>query len=602
MFDSPRRQRIAQSPRMNIAPVWRWTRPFAVAMACALGAFLMSPDARAQGAGASWTTPAGTLQGTRFSTLTDITSANVSRLVEDFSFSTGMRGSHEGQPLVVGTILYIVTPFPNKLIALDLANGGKELWTYSPAVSPYARGVACCDVVNRGAAYANGQIVFALLDDSVVAVNALTGKQTWRTSLGDPHTGMTMSGAPIIVGDKVIVGNSGGELGIRGWVAGLSLTNGGLVWRAYSTGPDVDVLLGPSFHPFYAKDRGVDLGVTTWPTGNLWAEGGGTVWAWLTYDPELNLVFYGTSNPGVWDPDARPGDNKWGASVFARNPDTGEAVWAYQLTPHDNWDFDAISENIAVDLPFNGVTRKLLVQFDKNGYAYTFDRATGEVLVAKPFETVNWSTSINLTTGLPALDPAKQSHEGVFTNNICPTPLGGKDYEPAAFSPATKLFYVPAINLCYNFQALKAIFIRSTPFTGADLSFFPGPGGNLGELVAWDAVKGVKTWSIKEPLPLYGGVLATAGNVVFYGTLDKQFKAIDATTGAVLFQTQLECGIGSNPISFTGADGKQRIAVYSGIGWLPGGFAGGACPKGGWGGAAVAGAPTSGVLHVFKLP
>lgn len=558
--------------------------------------------AMAQGAGASWTTPGGTQQGTRYSTLTDITSANVGTLVEDFSVQTGLQGSHEGQPLVVGTTMYVVTPFPNKLMALDLANKGAALWTYSPAVDQYSRGVACCDVVNRGAAYANGLVVYALLDNSVVAVNAATGAQAWRTSLGNPRTGMTMTGAPIIVGDKVIVGNAGGENGIRGWVTGLNLNTGAQVWRAYSTGPDADVLLGPSFHAFYPKDQGVDLGLTTWPAGNLWKEGGGTVWAWLTYDPELNLVFYGTSNPGVWNPDMRPGDNKWGASVFARNPDTGQAVWAYQLTPHDNWDFDAISEYIAVDLPFNGSPRKLLVQFDKNGFAYTFDRATGEVLVANPFEAVNWASKIDLATGAPVLDPAKQTHQGLFTNNICPTPLGGKDFEPASFSPATSLFYVPAINFCYNFQALKAIFISGTPFTGADLSFLPGPGGNMGELVAWDAVAGAKKWSVKETLPLYGGTLATAGNVVFYGTLDRQFKAVDATTGAPLFSAAVECGIGSNPISFTGADGKQRIAVYSGIGWLAGGFAGGACPGGGAWERGKKTASTSGVVHVYKLP
>ncbi len=578
----------------------------------AVAAALPGAAAHAQttvGAGATWTTPAGTVQGTRYSTLTDITTANAGTLVQEYSVQTGHIGNHEGQPLVVGTVMYVVTPFPNQLMALDLANGGKVLWTYTPTVSSYAQGVACCDVVNRGAAYGNGQIVFALLDNTVIAVNATTGKLTWRKSLGDPHTGMTMSGAPLIVGTKVIVGNSGGEMGIRGWVTALDLATGGLVWQAYNTGSDADVKIGAGFHAFYPKDQGTNLGATSWPT-TMWQQGGATVWSWITYDPELNLVFYGTSNPGVWDQDMRPGDNKWSATVFARNPDTGAAVWAYQLTPHDGWDFDAISENIAVDIPYNGdPAHKVLVQFDKNGYAYTWDRATGQILVAQPFETVNWSTGIDLTTGLPAVDPTKLTHEGVWTNNICPTPLGGKDYEPASFSPKTNLFYVPAINLCFNYQALRAQYIKSTPFMGSDATFSPGAGGNMGELFAWNAATGTKAWSVKEPLPLYGGTLATAGNVVFYGTLDKWFKAVDATTGAVLFQTQLECGVGSNPISFTGADGKQRIAVYSGIGWLPGGFAGASCPLesangvgGNGGNATVKGGSTSGVLHVFKLP
>jgi PQQ-dependent dehydrogenase (methanol/ethanol family) len=327
-----------------------------------------------QGSGAQWTTPAGTPEGTRYSGLNQITSANVGTLVEDFSVPTGSVGSHEGQPLVVGTVMYVVTPFPNKLEALDLANKGKTLWTFTPRVNGFAHGVACCDVVNRGAAYAtttanpNGLIVFATLDDGVVAVDAKTGKQVWRTSLGDPHSGMTMPGAPLIAKNVVIVGNSGGEMGVRGWVTGLDLATGKQIWQFYNTGSDPDVGIGSGFHAFYPKDQGMNLGTTTWP-GTMWQQGGATVWSWITYDSELNLFFYGTSNPGVWNPDMRPGDNKWGASVFARDPATGKAVWVYQLTPHDGWDFDAISEYIAVDLPYpkGGPVRKLLVQFDKNG-------------------------------------------------------------------------------------------------------------------------------------------------------------------------------------------------------------------------------------------
>jgi lanthanide-dependent methanol dehydrogenase len=591
-----------------------------------LGAFALLACAGVGGASAQsageWSTPSGTLQGTRFSSLSGINASNVGGLVEEFSYATGSRASHQGQPLVVGSRMYIVTPFPNKLIALDLGNPGVTLWTFSPSVREFARGVACCDVVNRGAVYADGKVIYNLLDDSTVAVDAITGKQVWRTRLGDVTTGETLTGAPLVVKNKVIVGNAGGEMGIRGWVQALDLKTGKPVWKAYNTGPDADVKIGPSFKAFYAKDRGTDLGATTWP-GQLWKQGGATSWAWFSYDPGLNLLYHGTANPGVWNPDMRPGDNKWGASIFARNPDTGDAVWAYQLTPHDGWDYDAVNESIVADLPINGATRKVVVHFNKNGFAYTLDRATGEIINANKFAHTTWADRVDLATGAPVVNPGMSPHEGEITKNICPSPLGGKDFEPAAYSPATGLFYVPAINFCNNLEPLRALFISGTPFVGADLSFAPGPGGNLGELVAWDAAKGQAVWSIKEPLPLYAGALATAGNLVFYGTLDRQFKAVDATTGKVLFSKTLECGIVGNPIAYTAPDGKQRVAVYTGLGWLAGGFAGGPCPGGGSGGdsangktalgraiadgavGVAAAAPTkatSGMLHVFKLP
>lgn len=575
-------------------PLPRTARSVRAAAAWVAASSMLLPWAvHAQGSGAEWTTPSGNLEATRYSTLTDITSANVGTLVEEFAVPTGVKASHQGQPLVVGNRMYVVTPFPNRLLALDLSNNGLVLWTFNPGTNIYARGVACCDVVNRGAVYADGKVIYNLLDGNTVAVNAVTGKQVWRTQLGDVTTGESMTGAPIVVRDKVIVGNSGGENGVRGWVQALDLATGAPVWKAFNTGPDVDVKIGPSFKPFYAKDKGTDLGATSWP-GTMWQQGGSTSWAWFSYDPVLNLVYHGTGNPGVWNPTMRPGDNKWGASIFARNPDTGDAGWAYQLTPHDGWDYDAISENIVVDLPIKGVTRKVIVHFDKNGFAYTIDRGTGRVLVANKYAAVTWADRVNLSTGRPVVNPGMSPAQGKITSNICPSPLGAKEFAPSAYSAATGLFYVPSINFCNNLEPLKALYIAGTPFVGADAELFPGPGGFMGELIAWNASTGTRAWSIQETLPLYSGVLATAGNIVFYGTLDRSFKAVDATTGAVLFQKQLPCGIVGNPMSYTAPDGKQRIAVYSGTGWLAGGFAGGECPaKGGTG---------SGMVHVFKLP
>jgi lanthanide-dependent methanol dehydrogenase len=576
-----------------------------------LGASLAPRTVSAQAAaGATWTTPAGTVQGTRFSSLSQITTGNVGQLTEEFRFVTGVLAGHQGAPLVVNNTMYVVGPWPNQLFALDLTQPGKTKWVFSPNPSEFAKGQACCDVVNRGASFADGMIIYNTLDDTTVAVNATTGRKVWQTIMGDPHTGQTMTMAPLVIGNKVIVGNSGAELGVRGFVAGLDLATGKEVWRAWSTGPDTDVLIGPRFNPFYAKDKGTDLGTTTWP-GNLWLHGGATVWAWMTYDPELNLLFQGTANPGTWNPDIRPGDNKWGATIFARDPNTGEAIWAYQMTPHDAWDFDTVNENIVVDLPINGTMRQLIVHFNKNGFAYTIDRSTGQVLVATPFVFENWADHIDLTTGAPVVNAEKVAHTGINTTNICPGPPGGKDMEPAAFSPATGLFYIPSINICTDILPLEVNFMQSTPFIGTMDLMRAGPGGNRGALIAWDAIKGKQAWSITEKFPVYSGVLATAGNVVFYGTMDRLFKAVDATTGALLFQTQLPSSIIGSPMTFTGPDGKQRVAVYSGVGGAIGAVvAGDLAPDDPFAAFGIAGAmedlPTvtgkGGAVHVFKLP
>jgi PQQ-dependent dehydrogenase (methanol/ethanol family) len=578
----------------------------------ALAQEVSSPQVPA--AGKDWVTPAGTVQGTRFSSLAEINARNVGQLEEEFRFRTGIDAGHEGAPLVVGSTMYMVTPFPNKLIAFDLANKGKVLWTFDPKPDLFAQDKACCDIVNRGAVYANGKIIYNVLDNTTVAVDAVTGKEVWRKKMGDPAVGQTMTMAPLVVRNKVFVGNSGGELGVRGFIAALDIENGNEVWRAYSTGPDADVRIGAEFKPFYAKDRGTDLGVKTWSeTGQdntLWQLGGSTVWAWITYDPELDLIFHGTANPGVWNPDMRLGDNKWSATTFARRPDSGMAVWAYQMTPHDAWDFDGVNESIVANLPSGTSTRKMLVRFDRNGFAYSMDRATGEVVNAAPFVHVNWASRIDLQTGAPVENPGKRPHEGINVTDICPAAPGGKDQQPAAFSPRTNLFYVPANNLCMDYEALKARYIQGTPFVGASVKMKAGPGGFRGEFFAWDAMAGTKRWSIKERFPVWSGVLATAGDVVFYGTLDRWFKAIDANSGSVLFQTQLESGIVGHPMTFTGPDGKQRVAIYSG----PGGWAGAIVPHefstdDPYAALGAVGAladlprftPPGGAVHVFKL-
>lgn len=518
-------------------------------------------------AAGDWTMPGRDFASTRFSPLAQITAGNVSQLKMTWNFSTGVLRGHEGQPLVVNNTMYVVTPWPNVLYAFDLSKEGYPLkWKYRPDVDRAALGIACCDAINRGAFYANGRIVYNLLDGHTVAVDAKTGKEIWKTKIADLTDGETTPMAPMVVRDRVLVGPSGGEFGIHGWTKALSLATGRVTWTAYNTGPDADVLAhAGTFKPFY--DKGTDLALKSWPA-DAWKKAGAPVWGWLSYDAELDLAYYGVGNPGPYNAEQRPGDNKWTNSVLARRPGDGSLVWAYQFTPHDNWDYDANAEMILATLTVKGRARKVLVHFDKNGFAYTIDRTNGEVLVAEAFVNQNWAKRIDLKSGRPVLDSTKitGASKGVV-NDICPSLEGGKSpASPAAYSPRTGLFYVSTLNVCMSYEAAQVGRIRGTPYIGANTPYKPGPGGNLGAFIAWDAAAGKKVWEIKEKYPVWSGVLTTAGDVVFYGTLDGWFKAADAKTGKVLWKFKAGSGIVGAPIAFTGADGRQYIAVYAGIG------------------------------------
>jgi len=520
-----------------------------------------------------WVLPAKDFSSTRYSALTEITTSTVKQLGAKVTFSTGVNAGHEAAPLVVNNTMYVVTPWPNIVYALDLTKPGAPLkWKYAPKPPSAARGVACCDVVNRGAAYADGTIYFNALDNRTIALDAATGEEKWIATLGEINRGETMTMAPLVVKDKVLVGNSGGEFGVRGWLTALDRRTGKIAWRAYSTGPDKDVLIGSRFKPFYEMDRGRDLGVSTWPP-DAWKIGGGTVWGWISYDPSLNLVYYGTSNPGPWNPEQRPGDNKWTAGIFARDLDSGEAVWFYQWSPHDLYDYDGINEQILVDLQINGATRKVLIRPERNGYMYVLDRATGEVLSADPYVPITSSKGVDLKTGRIAMAPEKDPKAGIVVREICPGSPGGKDWNPSAFSPQTGLVYVPHNMLCMDFEGLEANYIAGTPYVGADVKFYAAPGSkNRGEFMAWDPVNRRKVWSIAESFPVWSGTVATAGDVVFYGTMEGWFKAANARTGEVLWQFKTGSGIIGQPITYRGPDGKQYVAVLSGVGGWSGGI------------------------------
>ncbi|MFL5494244.1 MAG: methanol/ethanol family PQQ-dependent dehydrogenase [Gemmatimonadales bacterium] len=522
-----------------------------------------------------WVIPAKNYASTRYSALDQINTGNVAQLKLAFTFSTGVNRGHEAAPLVVGNTMYIVTPFPNFLYALDLTQPGAPLkWTYKPNPASASQGVACCDLVNRGASYYDGKIIYNALDAETIAVDAKTGKEVWRTKVGDINQGESTTMAPLVVKGKVLVGNSGGEFGIRGWLTALDAETGKLAWRAYTTGPDKDVLIGPNFKPFYPSEQGKDLGVSSWP-GSAWKIGGGGVWGWISYDPELDLVYYGTANPGPWNPDIRPGDNKWTAGIFARRPETGEAIWAYQWSPHDLYDYDGINEQLLLDLPVKGQTRKVLVRPERDGYVYVLDRATGEVLSADPYVFITTTRGVDLKTGRPIEVEEKRPQTGKVVRGICPAAPGGKDWQPSSFSPRTGLIYIPHQNLCQDEEGTQADYIAGTPYVAAIVKMYAGPGGHRGQVTAWDPVARRAAWTAKEKFPAWSGTVVTAGDVVFYGTMDGWFKALDARDGRELWRFKAGSGIIGQPITYRGPDGKQYVAVLSGVG--------------GWAGAVVAG-------------
>ena len=310
------------------------------------------------------------------------------------------------------------------------------------------------------------------------------------------------------------------------------------------------------------KPIGKDSSISSWQ-GDQWKTGGGSTWGWYSYDPALNLIYYGTGNPSTWNPVQRPGDNKWSMTIFARDADTGMAKWVYQMTPHDEWDYDGINEMILADMDVKGKPTKALVHFDRNGFGYTLNRETGELLTAEKYDpAVNWASKIDMATGRPVLDakfgPGAQG-EDKNTRNICPAALGSKDQQPAAFSPKTSVFYVPTNHVCMDYEPFKVSYTAGQPFVGATLSMYPPKGDtNLGNFIAWDASAGKILWSDPEPFSVWSGALATAGDVVFYGTLDGYLKAVDAKTGKELYRYKTPSGIIGNVNTYS----AQRQAVH----------------------------------------
>ncbi|CAN7709895.1 methanol/ethanol family PQQ-dependent dehydrogenase [Paraburkholderia sp. 22099] len=564
----------------------------------------------------NWAAQAGDYSNHRYSPLKQINESNVGKLQVAWTMSTGVLRGHEGAPLVIGDTMYIHSPFPNKVIAINLKDQ-TFIWQYQPKQDESVVSVMCCDTVNRGLAYGDGKIFLQQADTKLVALNAKTGDVVWTAQNGNPKAGETNTNAPHVFGDKVLTGISGGEFGVRGRLIAYDIKSGKMVWTAYSTGPDKEMLLNPDKTMTYADGKmvpvGADSSLKSWK-GDQWKLGGGTTWGWYAWDPKLNLVYYGTGNPGTWNPTQRPGDNKWSLSIFARDLNTGEAKWVYQMTPHDEWDYDGVNEMILSDLTIGGKKVPAIVHFDRNGFGYTLNRETGQLLVAEKFDpAVNWAERVDIKSGLPIRAAAYSTQAAGSDHNvkgICPAALGSKDQQPAAFDPATSLFLVPTNHVCMDYEPFDVDYVSGQPYVGATLSMYPGTKGSntMGNFIAWDAAKGKIVWSKPERFSVWSGALATAGGIAFYGTLEGYIKAVRIKDGKELWRFKTPSGIIGNVFTYE-YQGKQFVGVYSGIGgWAGIGMAAG-LEKSTEGLGAVGGyrdlakyTALGGTLFVFAIP
>ena len=545
----------------------------------------------------NWAHQRGAYNNQGYSALSQINTSNVKNLKLAWTFSTGVNRGHEGAPLVIDGVMYIHTAFPNNIYALDLNNDQKILWRYFPKQDPSVQAVLCCDNVNRGLAFGDGKIYLQQNNGVLIALNAKTGEVVWQTQVNDPKTGATNTNAPMVVKDKVLTGCAGGEFGVRCFMVAYYLKDGALAWKTYSTGPDAEVLIGADFNkanPQYnalsvyedvnggnkqggsfkplpienIKINEPELGVRTWlkpqQEKDGWQNGGGAVTGYFAFDAKTNLVYYGTGNPGVWNPDVRPGDNKWASSVFARDVDTGQAKWAMQTTPHDEWDYDATNEVIL----FEQNKKTYATQVNKNGFIYTWQADNGTLIAAEkvhPF--VNWATSVDLKTGVPAKDAKYSTHQDYNAKGICPSQYGAKAMNPVAYSPKTKLLYVPLTHTCMTFEPVESRYVKGQPWVGSTLTQFPGKDGGWGGFAAFDLFTNKPKWYNKEKYASSSGALATAGNLIFVGTGDRWFKALDAKSGSELWNFQLGSSAVGNAFSYS-LKGKQYVGMFSGVGGI----------------------------------
>jgi PQQ-dependent dehydrogenase (methanol/ethanol family) len=513
--------------------------------------------ALAGGAGAqTWGTYGGDTGNTRYSEAKQINASNVGQLKVAWALQLGSTRSQESTPILVGDTMYVTSSFgPKNLFAVN-AKTGEVKWRYSPEMPKGVDQFACCDVNNRGVAYSDGKVFVGRLDGKLDALDAKSGKVLWTSTVVDYTQGSVITSPPTIAKNLVITGYGGGEYGVRGSIAAFDQATGKEVWRTYTV---------PA-----AGEKGSE----TWK-GDSGKYGGGAAWNVGSYDPKLNLVYYGTSNPSPWSAAVRGNDssdigaytNLYTASVLALNADTGKITWHYQFTPHDAWDYDGVNERVLADLNIDGKQTPVLMHANRNGFFYVLDRANGKLLSAKQFvDNVNWATGVDLKTGMPieAAGNAKRPGMKRKASDICPNLIGAKNWMPLSYDPQTGYVYLPTMNLCMDMEGIQPEYKRGTFYLAVNFDLGKvGPGGYGGGFKAYDPVKQETVWFNKDELPYTGGALSTAGGLVFHGDLKGWVKALDAKTGKTLWSFNAGSGISQSPISYV-IDGKQYIAVVSG--------------------------------------
>jgi len=546
-------------------------------------------------------------QGQRYSPLDQINADTIKDLVPAWSYSFGgekQRGQ-EAQPVIYDGVIFVTASY-SRLFAVD-ARTGQELWEYNHRLPDGI--LPCCDVINRGAALYGDLVIFSTLDAKIVALHQKTGKVVWKAKVDDYKAGYSLTAAPIVVKGNIITGVSGGEFGVVGRVESRDALTGTLNWIR----PVIEGHMGYKFGPAVKKKNGkyktgkkIENGITgtrgaTWP-GDMWKTGGAATWLGGTYDHEVDLLFFGTGNPAPWNSHLRPGDNLYAASTVAIDPDTGKMVWHYQSTPNEGWDFDGVNEFISFDLKKDGKIIKAGAKADRNGFFYVINRTNGELISANPFVTrQEWTTGVDMKTGRPIEtatarpgNPADSADGKKGTSTFAvPSFLGGKNWMPMAYSPKTDLFYVPSNEWGMDLWNEAITYKKGAAYLGAGFTIEPLYEDYIGALRAMDPKTGKQVWERKNSAPLWGGVLATGGNIVFYGTPEGYLNALDAKTGELLWRFQTGSGIVGIPVTWK-MDGEQYIAVPSG--W------GGAVPL--WGGKVAKRIKTlnqGGSLWVFKL-
>ncbi len=545
------------------------------------------------------------------SAASDIDVGNVGGMTLRLALPIRQTSGSAGRAIFDHDRLFVITPFPHSVLALNLARtDASVLWRYSPRADGMAAGLATGHVTTDGAVLSAGRLFLNTFDGHTIALDAATGGVVWDVAMADVERGETLLVAPLAIDDRIYIGNSGSDFGVRGWMAALNAATGRMLWKRYNAGPDVEVGIGEGFSSPYLP-REPDLGVTSWPA-NAWQQGGGGLADAPIYDAPLGLLIHTTGHPAPMNAEQRPGANYFTSGLFARDALSGDARWFVPINPHDLYGFGAAGSLIPADIHWQGNNRAVLIHPDANGMVYVLDRSSGQILSAHPFLEVNASEGLDARSGTLRGNPAKAAHVNSTTRDICPAwPGATGGTARAAFAPQTGLLYIPVSRLCMDMEARQASFMPGTPYMGANLRIKPPRDSNRrGALLAWDVAAGRLAWSADESLPVESGVLATAGGVVFYGTLDGWFKAVDASSGRPLWQFHAASAIVGQPIGFQRADGRQYIAVAAGVGGAAGAVAQkeidirDATAARGYANAIrdLKPAATDGMLYIFSLP